>query len=268
MRTTRLTHLFSLVALATTVGQLSAAELRFSLGVRETNNAAGTAIGANGGATGPIEWVGRPNDGVDLDVTLVPVDNAWHLVTFDLNAGPFRGFTGDHVLSSTTGLGVLEHLRIANTTDGVKRYIVYIDDVTNTVNGTPTLLTNFDAAAAGAEVMFQDARFSGSTSANLQLTPNTNGVSSDVAFSGANSYKLEFEFVNDNPTGVGSAGTWARVTTNGATTLPNPVIGVPGSNTNTSTVSMQLRIVAIPEPATCGLAAMAALGLAAARRRA
>lgn len=268
MKFTRLSALFTLVAIAAT-SHLSAAELRFSLGVRETNNAAGTPLGSNGGATGTIEWVGRPNDGVtDLDVALVPADNAWHLVTFDLNAGPFRGFTGNHVLASTTGLGVLEHLRIANTTDGVKRYIVYIDDVVNTVNGTPTVLTNFDSDAAGAEVMFQDARFSGSTTANLQLTPNTNGVSSDFAVSGANSYKLEFEFVNDNPAGVGGGGTWARVTTSSATTLPNPVIGVPGSATNTSTVTMQLRVVAIPEPATCGLAAMVALGLAAARRRA
>jgi hypothetical protein len=268
MKFTRLSALFTLVAIATTT-QLSAAELRFSLGVRETNNPAGTAIGSNGGATGTIEFVGRQNNGTDdLDVTLVPADNAWHAVTFDLNAGPFRGFTGDHIVSSTTGLGVLEHLRIANTTDGVKRYIVYIDDVVNTVNGTPTLLTNFDAAAAGAEVMFQDARFSGSTSANLLTTPNTNGVSSDFAVSGANSYKLEFEFVDDSPTGVGSAGRWARVTSSSATTLPNPVIGVPGGSTNTSTVSMQLRVVAIPEPATAALGAMVALALAAARRRA
>ncbi len=252
---------------ASAAAQLSAAELRFSLGVRETNNAAGTALGSNGGASGSIEWVGRPNDGVDLDVTLVPADNAWHPVTFDLNAGPFRGFTGDHVLSSTTGLGVLEHLRIANTTDGYKRYKVYIDDVVNTVNGVPTVLTNFDSAAVGDEVMFQDARFSGSTTANLQTTPNSNGVTNALAFSGANSYLLEFEFVNDSPAGVGGAGTWARVTTNSAVNLPNPVIGVPGGSTNTSTVSMQVRIVAVPEPASVGLAGLAALGLLAGRRR-
>jgi hypothetical protein len=256
-----------LVAAAVAV-QLSAAELRFSLGVRETNNAAGTALGSNGGSTGTIEFVGRQNDGVaDLDVTLVPADNAWHKVTFDLNAGPFRGFTGDGVVSSTTGLGVLEDLRIANTVDGFKRYRVYIDAVVNTVNGNATLLTDFDSNAAGAEVMFQDARFSGSTSANLQTTPNTNGVSSDFAVSGSNSYKLEFEFVNDNATGVGSAGTWARVTSSSTTNLPNPVIGVPGGSTNTSTVSMQIRVVAVPEPATCGLASLGALGLLAVRRR-
>jgi hypothetical protein len=171
------------------------------------------------------------------------------------------------VLSSTTGLGVLEHLRIANTTDGITHYKVYVDDVTNTVNGTPTLITNFDSNAAGAEVMVQDPRFSGSTSANLQLTPNTNGVSTEQSFSGPNSYKLEFDFVNDNGTGVGSAGTWARVTTASATNIPNPVIGVPGGSTNTSTVSMRVLVLAVPEPATCGLASLASLGLLAVRRR-
>jgi hypothetical protein len=172
------------------------------------------------------------------------------------------------VLASTSGFGVLEHLRIANTTDGVKRYVVYIDDVINTVNGAPTTLTNFDSAAVGAEVLFQDARFSGSTSANLLASPNTNGVTSAVSFSGPNSYRFEFEFVNDNGTGVGSAGTWARVTTSGAATLPNAVIGVPGGPTNTSTVSMQVRIEAIPEPATLSLAGLALIGVIAARRKA
>lgn len=256
------------IALTAMAAYAQAAELRLSLGVRETNNPVGTAIGANGGSAGSIEWVGRPNDGVtDLDVTLVPA-GSWQLVTFDLNAGPIRGFTGDHVLSSTTGLGVLEHLRLANTTDGVKRYKVYIDDVVNTVNGVPTLLTNFDSDALGSEVMFQDARFSGSTSSKLLASPSTNKVSNAKAFSGANSFELEFEFVDDNGTSVGSAGTWARVTTSAAAALPNPVIGVPGGSTNTSTVSMQIFVAAVPEPASAGLASMAIVGLFGLRRRA
>jgi hypothetical protein len=256
------------IAASAIASSAAAAELRFSLGVRETNSA-GVAIGGNGGSSGSIEWVGRNNDGTtDLDVALVQADNAWHKVTFDLNAGPFRGFTGDHVLTSTSGFGVLEHLRIANTTDGTTHYKVYVDDVVNTVNGTPTTLTDFDSAAVGAEVLFQDPRFSGSTSGNLALTPNTNAVTDAVAFSGANSYLLEFDFLNDNPAGVGGAGTWARVTTSGAAALPNAVIGVPGSVTNTSTVSMQIRIEAVPEPASLGIASLASLALLAVRRRA
>src|SRR3954462_2151889 len=83
------------------VQQLAASELRFSIGVRETG-AAGP-IGANGGTSGDIEWVGRPDDGTsDTDVNLVPADNAWHLVTFNLNTGPFNGFTGNGVVSSAT----------------------------------------------------------------------------------------------------------------------------------------------------------------------
>jgi hypothetical protein len=256
------------LAIALTVAGLSATagELRFSLGVRETNPT-GVAIGGNGGSTGTIEWVGRPNDGTDLDVALVSADNAWHQVTFDLNAGPFRGFTGDHVLSSTTGFGVLEHLRIANTTDGYRHYKVFIDDVVNTVNGIPTLLTNFDSSAVGAEVLFQDPRFSGSTSANLLTTPNTNGVTDTVAFSGTNSYQLEFEFVDDAPAGVSGTGRWARITTASAASLPNAVIGVPGGPTNTSLVSMQIRIAAIPEPASLALVGLMGIGLGCLRGR-
>jgi hypothetical protein len=262
--------LISVLALGALAGQLSAGEIRLSLGVRETNEPSGTPIGSDGGATGSIEWVGRPNDATQIDVALVPDDNAWHLVTFDLNTGPFRGFTGNHILETTTGLGVLEHLRIANTADGFTHYRIYIDDVTNTVNGTPTLITDFDSAIVGTEVMFQEPRFSGSTDASINLTPNISRVSTLQAFSGANSYEVEFEFINDTAAAVGGPdpGGWVRLTTGGAAPLRDPVIGIPGATTNTSTVSMQIRIEAIPEPAAIGLASLSALVLVALRRRA
>jgi hypothetical protein len=261
--------IFGLVVLATLGAQsLAAAELRFSIGVRKTNPAG--PIGANGGTSGDIDWVGRPDDGItDTDVNLVQADSAWHLVTFDLNAGPFNGFTGTGVVTSTTGFGTLEHLRIANTADGVTHYKVYIDDVTNTVNGVPTLLTNFDSATLGSEVLFQDPGFSGSTAAKLTATPNINAVTSDQSFSGPNSYLLDFNFVSDAPAGVGTAGNWARVTTNSALVLPNATIGVPGGPTNTSTLSMRIRIEvdAVPEPASLVFSVMAGLVLAGMRRR-
>jgi hypothetical protein len=258
--------LVCLIALAAIGSRpLYSAELRMSIGVRKTN-AAGP-VGSNAGTSGDIDWVGRPDDGSDIDVILVPTDNVWHLVTFDLNAGPFNGFTGDGVVTSTTGFGALEHLRIANTADGFTHYKVYIDDVTNTVNGVPTLLTNFDSDSVGSEVLFQDPGFSGSTAAKLQITPNINAVTDEAAFSGTHSYVLEFDYVNDTAAGVGSAGNWVRVTTNGASTLPNAAVGVPGGPTNTSTVSMQVRIVAIPEPATAILSFAALIGFLALRRR-
>jgi hypothetical protein len=78
---------------------------------------------------------------------------------------------------------------------------------------------------------------------------------------------LDFNFVDDTPAGVGGAGNWVRVTTNNATVLPNATIGIPGGPTNTSTVSMRIRVEAIPEPATVGLSAIVGLMLACARRR-
>ncbi|MGD9632924.1 MAG: PEP-CTERM sorting domain-containing protein [Pirellulales bacterium] len=250
--------LLSIAFLATLAASASAGELRFSLAVRETNNAAGTAIGANGGAAGTIEFVGRDPVAPQLDQKLVPADGAWHAVSFNLNTELVRGFTGDGILTSTTGLGVFESLRIANTTDGITRYKVYIDDVVNTVNGNPTTITDFEGFSVGTEALFQEPRFSGSTSAKLLMTPDIARVTDSVAFAGAKSYETEFEFISDIGTDTTSTGgNWVRLTTNGLANLPNPVIGVPGSATNTSTVSMQIRVVAVPEPVSLALVGLA-----------
>jgi hypothetical protein len=185
--------LLTVLALAAVAGQSLAAELRFSVGIRETNSPG--PVGSNGGATGGIEWVGRTG-GNGLDQDLVPADNAWHQVTVDLvndPVGAFAGATADSMLTSTTGFSVLEHLRIANTADGVTRYKVYLDDIMSIQGGTSTLLTGFEGAALGSEVMFQEPRFSGSTAALLQTTPNIARVTDAVAFSGTQSYEIEFD---------------------------------------------------------------------------
>jgi hypothetical protein len=265
--------MLTVLTLAAFAGQSLAAELRLSIGIRETNSPG--PVGSNGGATGGIEWVGRTG-GTGLDLDLVPADNAWHQVTIDLvndPVGAFAGATADSILTSTTGFSVLEHLRIANTADGVTRYKVYIDDIMSIQSGTSTLLTGFEGAALGSEVMFQEPRFSGSTAALLQTTPNIARVSDAVAFSGTQSYEVEFDFVNDTPAGTGGAGNWLRLTTNNVATLGNPVIAVPntmaGAPFPPTSLSMQVRVVAIPEPVSLMLAAVAACGLmvATGRRR-
>lgn len=234
---------------------MASAQLQISLGLRETaasGSQVGT-IGANGGATGGIEWV-------NLDAFVLPVDGLWHNVSFTLSSATFTAFAGATANSVLDGdFGVIEHIRIRNLGGYTDPLSIWIDDVANTI--TPpgagpqtTVLTSFEGYNSGTEVMFQEPRFSGSTSAQLALTPNFSGVDNTVAFTGSASMRTDFAYVSD------AASNWLRLTTFSATNLPNPVVRFDQN----SVISFEMR--AVPEPAT-----MAALGLGfaaiAARRR-
>lgn len=80
-------------------------------------------------------------------------------------------------------------------------------------------LTDFNSAAAGVEVMFQEPTFSGSTSAFLSNAPNSSLTTTAVpAGGGSQALNVNLAFTNTavNP--------WVRLTTSGTATLPNPVI--------------------------------------------
>ena len=113
--------------------------LRVGLGLRETTNAPGTPIGSNGGGTGGIEWAGVSNSvGGQPQPTRTVAPGAWRALTFDLPTEPVRSFSGGNgVLSTTSGLGSLEHLAIVPA-DGVGLYNVHLD---NFVVAQPKQLT-------------------------------------------------------------------------------------------------------------------------------
>ncbi len=123
-----------------------------ALGIRETGNPAGTAIGSNGGTSpGIIEYVGVTNvvRGQPQTTRTVTASN-WTTLTFDLPNEPIVSFVGGNgVLSTATGLGVLEHLAFVPAA-GSGAYEVYLD---NLIISTPTVLAySLSNAPPGATI--------------------------------------------------------------------------------------------------------------------
>jgi hypothetical protein len=88
--------------------------VKVAVGCRETTTAAGTAVGTDGGTTGAIEWAGVTNIAGTAPVpTRTVAAGSWTTLTFDLPHEPITSFSGGNgILSTASGLGVLEHLAI------------------------------------------------------------------------------------------------------------------------------------------------------------
>jgi hypothetical protein len=97
-----------------------------ALGIRETDPSG--PVGGNGGTSGTIEWVGGTTDNTQsppLGRSVSP--NTWTTLHFDIPTEPVRSFTGDGVLTSTTGKDVLEHLALV-ANDGTGEYQIFLDN--------------------------------------------------------------------------------------------------------------------------------------------
>lgn len=221
----------------------SAVTFNLGLGIRETGGT--VAIGGNGGTTGGIEFVGyKPEPAPIVPGHALVADGSWQTITFTFGSEPVFGFAGataNGVLDGTRG--VLEHIGFQNTAGSTDRIAFFIDDLTNTVGGVPTVIEDFESRtavatpSAGPEVIFRRPRFSGSTQAYLSTSTDTANVTAESAGGGLNSYRLGFQFA------TGDANRWVRLTTNGSPTLPNPAIDFsPGS-----TLSFKARAIVIPE---------------------
>jgi hypothetical protein len=105
-------------------------DIYVTLGLRETSTSA--AIGANGGGTGPIEWVGGTTDATPSPpLGRLVASNTWVVLTFDIPNEPVKSFTGNGILESTTGRGVLEHLALIPVASGANAagiYNIYLDN--------------------------------------------------------------------------------------------------------------------------------------------
>ena len=104
--------------------------LKVGIGARETTTPAGTPIGSDGGSSGAsIEWVGvNGKTGSAPTPTRTIPAGTWTTVTLDLSVEPITSFSsGNGVLSTTSGLGVFEHLAFVPA-DGIGTYNVYLDN--------------------------------------------------------------------------------------------------------------------------------------------
>ncbi len=92
---------------------LTPGSLRVCLGIRETG--VDVPIGANGGSSGTIEWLGAASlaSGAPQGTLIAYDGGQWHTLTFDPLTDPVQAFTGDGVLSAANNKGVLEHVGLA-----------------------------------------------------------------------------------------------------------------------------------------------------------
>ena len=104
--------------------------VKIAVGCRETTTAGGTVVGADGGTSGSsIEWAGATNVvGTAPMPTRTVTSNTWTTLTFNFPNESIRSFSGgDGILSTTSGLGVLEHLAVVPAT-GAGVYNFYLDN--------------------------------------------------------------------------------------------------------------------------------------------
>jgi hypothetical protein len=101
--------------------------LYVAFGFRETSTTA--PIGADGGTTGTIVWIGGTTDNTVTPPKgrLVPAGQ-WTTLDFFIPYEPVQGFTGAGILETSTGKGVLEHLELVPAA-GPGTYIIYLDNI-------------------------------------------------------------------------------------------------------------------------------------------
>jgi hypothetical protein len=148
--------------------------VKVAVGCRETTTAAGTPIGSNGGTTGGIEWAGVTNTAgtAPMPTRTVPA-GSWATLTFDLPHEPITSFSGGNgILSTVSGLGVLEHVAIVPVA-GTGTNNVYLD---NFAVLTPRTLTYSLGAGAPTNASVNPTTGLFAWTPTEAQTPSTNSI--------------------------------------------------------------------------------------------
>ena len=224
--------------------------LKVGLGVRETGTTAD--YGANGGTTGPIEFVGVTNvvSNSPFPTRVVPA-NSWSTLEFNFPTEPVRAFTGDGVLA--TGKGVLESVALVPN-GGLGAYTIHVDNLeivtTTTLPGTittadgstvsftatatdpdagQTLTFSLDAGApAGAGINSSSGAFTWTpTSAQVNTTNNITVRAKDNGAGLLSDAKTFTVIVTSDPLAAQSAPSTATVSSGETVTLTwDSIVGV------------------------------------------
>ena len=131
----------------------SSANIKLALGLRETNS--NVAYGGDGGTNGVIEWCGVSGTNVNSlgQATPAPTraiaSNSWQTVQFNIPAEPAVGFTGNGIIATSTGKGVLEHLAILPN-GGTGNLTNYFDNFA--IINTNQVFYNLSGAPSGASI--------------------------------------------------------------------------------------------------------------------
>ena len=149
--------------------------VKVAVGCRETTLAAGTPIGSDGGSTGGIEWAGVTNiSGTAPMPTRTVAAGSWATLTFDLPREPITSFSGGNgILSTASGLGVLEHVAIVPVA-GTGTNNLYLD---NFAVLTPRTLTYSLAAGAPTNASVNPATGVFTWTPTEAQSPATNSIS-------------------------------------------------------------------------------------------
>lgn len=251
----KMSRLPALVIGAFCAGSVMANSLSLSISIRETQQGGGSSGGpvfSNGGSSGGLEFV-------KLDGQTLVADGTWQLFTFTPSVDPLTAFAGSTANSILEGeWGTLDSIRIRNS-DGITAPVrLWIDNVSNTTSAG-AVTEGFESAALGTEVIFQEPRFSGSTSGNL-LPGGSSLVSSSAAFAGNQANEINFQFVDATST------RWIRLITFNTPNLPNPAVRLAEQGFN-PTISFYARAVVVPVPAALPLLGSALGGLLLLRQR-
>jgi N-acetyl-anhydromuramyl-L-alanine amidase AmpD len=211
--------------------------IKLGVGVRESGTTA--AIGADGGTTGSIEYVGcsTKNGTTPVPTRTINASN-WTTVTFNLPSEPMQTLTGDAILAAAKG--TLEHL-ILYGAGGSGAYTVYVDNfqvVYNYSLGSPITMN------AGSTLAFTASGTDADPGAGLGFglgadDPSTAVIDADtgvfnwtpdVSFAGtSNSLTVTVE---DSPTNGGIAKSASQ--TFSVSVVADPVGALSAGSTGTS----------------------------------
>ncbi|MBN1492235.1 MAG: hypothetical protein JXA69_20145 [Phycisphaerae bacterium] len=179
------------------VGSGITSTLRIALGVREPDSPVGDEL----------EWVGAsgPAGGPVAPTQVITPGSGWKTLTFD-HTNLVQAFTGNGIVQpNVEGVVRIDHLAIIRDVGSTDTgpYVLYIDEITNGI----ATLQGFENAPPGSEVWFQEPTFSGSTAIHLLSQPNVAGVDASQAAVGNQSYRTEWQFVDDD------SARWLRLVT-------------------------------------------------------